>query len=232
MKHFILSIFVLLSSAFARAGSFYNSTEFYALLGAKADASDLVDAVFMYETNGMNGDRAASMSALDFDGTKEYCEAEKIQLAYRARELRRAYRKDVAKLHKAHLKAKLPDKMKPVGKIKFNPPSIELWAKSELGTNALQAISSNVLDFKGFLEFLQNETGIDSIKPQSVLHRNLGHFSKLTDEEKTVWFYRAQVAMIRLEAENARRDSRRYSAPPRNENGKPPVKPYRATKRN
>ena len=232
MKYVILSFLILLTSFSMRAGSFYNSAEFYALLGTKATSSDLVDAVFIYESNGMNKERAASMSALGFKGIP-CCEteSEKIQVIYRARELRRAYKRDVAKLRKDSYKQKLPDKMKLVAIEKFVPPTIEEWAKSDLGTNALQTICAKILDFNDFLDFLIRETGPDSIKPHSVLHRNIGSFSKLTDDEKIVWLYRAQIAMIKIEAENAKRDVHRTSVPLKNENGRPPVKPYRSYKR-
>lgn len=234
MKRTVSFALVLLALSCARADSFYNSAEFYALLGAKATASNLVDAIFSYETNGMDEKRAESMAALGVDGAKEYSELDKMQFVYRARELRRAYRKDVAKLRNESLKKlKLPDKMKlSDGKIKFNPPPFSLWAKSGLGTNAMQVVCEKNLDFDGFMDFLLKETGPDSIKPKSVLHRKIGSFAKLTKEEKIVWLFRAQMAMIMIEAENAKRQKRRFAMPIRNENGRPPVKPYRAANRN
>ena len=229
MSRIFLSIAVCLAAIVVRAASFYNSAEFYALLSAKGTESNLVDAVFTYETNGLHKVRSASLAALGYESEKKYSEADKINLVHRSRALRYAYQQDKARARKEHGKPpKGKDNIKfQCAKGRFIPSRFEAWIKTRQGTNALESVKSATMDFDGFLSYLVK--GRDALRPGSILHRNIGNIEKKTRGEQIDWLYRAQVCLINLAAENAKMDSPRETKPgEKQEDGKPRIKPFRA----
>lgn len=238
MSRIFLSIAVCLAAIVARAASFYNSAEFYALLSAKGTESSLVDAVFTYETDNKDklaslvclgyNEKAASLACLGYEPEKKYSEADKINLVHRSRALRYAYMQDIARARKEHAK---PQKWKDNirfhrTKGRFIPPHFEEWIRTSQGTKSLESVKSVTMDFDGFLSYLVK--GRDALHPRDVLHRNIGNIETKNKGEQIDWLYRAQVCLIKLAAENARRPSPGKTNPiAKQETGKPIIKPFR-----
>lgn len=228
MSRILLTIAVCIAAIVARAASFYNSAEFYALLSAKGTESSLVDAVFTYETYGSNKEKSASLASLGYELDKEYSEEDKINLILRSRALRYAYHQDVARARKAHGKPpKGKDNIKfHRDKNRFIPPRFNEWIKTRQGTNALESVKSVTQDFDGFLSYLGK--GMDALHPSAVLHRNIGNIGEKNKGEQIDWLYRAQVCLIKLAAENTKRSRPRKTNHSENQKvGKPPIKPFR-----
>lgn len=239
MSRILLSIAVCLAAIVATAASFYNSAEFYALLSAKGTESSLVDAVFTYETDDKDksaslvclgyNEKAASLACLGYESEKKYSEADKINLVHRSRALRYAYMQDIARARKEHAR---PPKGKDNIKFhrtkgRFIPPHFEEWIKTSQGTNALESVKAVTMDFDGFLSYLVK--GRDALHPRDVLHRNIGNIEKKNKGEQIDWLYRAQVCLIKLAAEGAKRASHRETNQSSGQGtGKPPIKLFRA----
>lgn len=209
MSRILLSIAVCLAAIVARSASFYNSAEFYSLLSANGTESSLVDAVFMYETDGSNKEKSASLAILGYEADKKYSDTDKINLVHRSRALRYAYRKDVERARNEHGKAlRWKDNIKLLRPTNsFIPLSFEEWIKTNQGTDALEYVKSVTMDFDGFLHYLVK--GRDALRPGAVLHRKIGNIEKKNKCDQIDWLYRAQICLIKLAAENAKRDIHR-----------------------
>lgn len=220
----------------------YNTSNFYKILRSEATITNLVDAVFNYESNWYNLERTGSLYAVGFDMEYIYSLDEKVQLIFRSRELRKEYRHELARLSKEFNKEarKLNytiDNLKFV-KQRFRLPKFSQWLDTVSGSNAVVFVKLMSITTSDFVDYLVTESGEDSVNPSKVLHRKIGKFKELPEEEKITWLWRAYLVRAQSEIDNRKRlENAKRTAKPlgggkkiplKNENGKPPIKPYRA----
>lgn len=224
--------------------TFKYSPAFYKLLETTATENMVADAVFEHEL--VNGSELYRMtrSILDLSPTsiKEYKLEGKVALSYKCMKLRKAFTEARAAFEKESRKPiDLGDKLKlrPVqGKIK--PLSPEEWMTSELGQKKIREILYEPpKTLHGLIDYLlgNDETKYIKINFSATLNRIPKGLLKNADiQEQMNWIYRAYVVMNKTAPKDnygKRGSLKKHSVPHypiRNENGKPPIKPYRAYK--
>lgn len=224
--------------------NFKFSPDFYKLLETSATESMVADAVFEHEL--VNGSELYRMTRiiLGLSPTiiKEYKLEDKVALSYKCMKLRKAFTEARAAFEKESRKPiDLGDKLKlrPVqGKIK--PLSPEEWMTSELGQKKIREILYEPpKTLRGLIDYLlgNDETKYIKINFSATLNRIPKGLLKNADiQEQMNWIYRAYVVMNKTAPrDNSRKRGSgkkrsRPQYPVHNENGKPPIKPYRVNR--
>lgn len=240
---FLLSTAIVLGSIGGE--NFKYSPAFYKLLETSATESMVADAVFEHEL--VNGSELYRMtrSILNLSPAlvSEYSLEDKVAISYKCMLLRKAFTDARALFMKeARKPIDLGDNLKLRRHIdKIKPLSPEEWMRSDIGKATIKGILGGVpQSFRGLIDYLlgNDETKVLKINFSATLNRIPKGLLKNADiQEQMNRIYRAYVVMNKTAPKDTygKRGSNKKRAVPnypvRNENGKPPVKPYRANRR-
>lgn len=208
--------------ASAYAAGFYNSAEYYSLFNRSGTWGMLVDELFAYETSGLDKDREDCTEVFGVSADSALSESDKAAYVYRARLLRARYRRSVEDAKKRLVRPRgwRVDRIKFAPDAGIRPPRIKEWIATPSGTVCLSEVKA--ADTAGLLDLIVNETGPEKVRPLSVLKRAHRRTGGTDIDELVTRYWRAMVAVNRLEREEAvRRSSARTVSGGRGLSGSP-----------
>lgn len=241
MSRFVASFLITITIVFGCLGGdgFKFSSEFYKLLGTTATEDMTVDAVFEHEL--VNGDELYRMSRriMQLSQDLQYSRDEKVALSHKGMMLRKAFTEARTLAEKTARKpVYVEDKIRliPLPARAVKPLSPDEWMVSDLGKKKIaEILSAEPKTFKGLVDYLlgNDETKVMKISFSATLNRIPPRLKKATLQEQMNWIYRAYVVMNKTAPKDnagkrgSKKEHKANPVLPHNENGRPPVKPYR-----
>lgn len=240
MSRFVASFLITITIVFGCLGGdgFKFSSEFYKLLETTATEDMTVDAVFEHEL--VNGDELYRMSRriMHLSQDLQYSRDEKIALSHKGMILRKAFTEARTLAAKSAYKPTVRDNIRfirrPTRAVK--PLLPDEWMVSDLGKKKIaEILSAEPKTFKGLVDYLlgNDETKFMKISFGATLNRIPPRLKEATLQEQMNWIYRAYVVMNKTAPKDnagkrgSKKERKANPVLPHNENGRPPVKPYR-----